>query len=109
MNVSVKSEGEVSVITIAGSIDSNTAPALQQQVMAATSETNKVIMDLSNVSFVSSAGLRVLLMVYRLVKSKSGKVILVGVSEEIEGVMSMTGFINFFVLTATLQEALNKF
>jgi anti-sigma B factor antagonist len=109
MNVTVKKEGEVSIITVEGSIDSKTAPELQQTVLDVTAEANDVVIDLSNVSFVSSAGLRVLLMVYRQIKAKNGKVILAGVSEEIKDVMSMTGFITFFELTETQTEALAKF
>lgn len=79
------------------------------QIMGKVSETDKVILSLSKVDFVSSAGLRLLLMVYRQIKLKNGKVILVGVSEEIQDVMSMTGFINFFSISNTIDEALILF
>lgn len=109
MNVTVKKEGDVSVVTVEGSIDSKTAPELQQKIMDVTADANDIVIDLSKVPFVSSAGLRVLLMVYRQIKSKNGKVILTGVSDEIKDVMSMTGFINFFELTETKSDALAKF
>ena len=109
MNITIKSLGGVTVVTVDGSIDSKTAPELQQKILEATAGTNMMVIDLSAVSFVSSAGLRVLLMVYRQVKSKDGKVILAGVSEEIKDVMSMTGFITFFELAETEAEAITKF
>jgi anti-sigma B factor antagonist len=109
MNITTKSLGGVTVVTVDGSIDSKTAPELQQKILEATAGTNMMVIDLSAVSFVSSAGLRVLLMVYRQVKSKDGKVILAGVSEEIKDVMSMTGFITFFELAETEAEAITKF
>jgi len=52
--------------------------------------------------------LRVLLMVYRQLKAKDGKVVLVGVSDEIKDVMFMTGFITFFEIEETADKALTK-
>ena len=109
MNVSISTNENIVIITIEGSIDSKTAGDLQSQIMGTVSETNNVLLDLSSVSYVSSAGLRVLLMIYRQIKSKNGKVILVGISEEIRDVMSMTGFVNFFEITDTIENALNSF
>jgi anti-sigma B factor antagonist len=108
MNVSITEKGEVQVVEIEGSIDSKTAADLQQSVMDVVSKASHVILDLSKVSFVSSAGLRVLLMVYRQLKTKDGKVLLVGVSEEIKEIMFMTGFNNFFEIYQTVDEGLRK-
>ena len=107
MIVGIRTKENVVIITIEGSIDSKTAGGLQEQIMEKVSETNNALLDFSQVDFVSSAGLRVLLMVYRQIKSKNGKVMLVGVSDEIKDVMSMTGFINFFRITDTVDSALN--
>lgn len=109
MDVLVKNSGDIAIVEVEGSIDSKTAPDLQQSILNIIDETNKIILDLSQVSFVSSAGLRVLLLVYRQLKTKDGKVVLVGVSEEIKEVMFMTGFINFFEINSTSEEALQNF
>lgn len=109
MNVNIHSENEVVIASVEGSIDSGTAPEFQQKVLAATEQSNNIIIDFTLVTFVSSAGLRVLLMVYRQIKSKNGKVILVGISDEIKDVMTMTGFIHFFELSASNEEALKQF
>lgn len=109
MNVDINTNGNIVIISIEGSIDSKTAGELQSQIMGKVSESDNVLLNLTEVDFVSSAGLRVLLMIYRQIKSKNGKVILVGVSQEITDVMSMTGFINFFEITDTIDNALNLF
>jgi len=108
MEVSLKKSGDINIVEISGSIDSKTAPDLQQNILDIVADTNKIILDLTKVSFVSSAGLRVLLMVYRQLKAKDGKVVLVGVSDEIKDVMFMTGFITFFSIEATVDEAITK-
>ena len=109
MEVCFNTNENIVIITVEGSIDSKTAGDLQMQILGKVSETNNVLLDLYKVDFVSSAGLRVLLLIYRQIKSKNGKVILVGVSDEIRDVMSMTGFINFFSITDTIDNALNSF
>jgi anti-sigma B factor antagonist len=108
MEVSLKKSGDITIVEISGSIDSKTAPDLQQSILDIVPDTNKIILDLTKVSFVSSAGLRVLLMVYRQLKAKDGKVVLVGVSDEIKDVMFMTGFITFFAIEETVDEAITK-
>jgi anti-sigma B factor antagonist len=106
MDVKISSTDKIVTISVEGSIDSNTAGDLQAQIMEKVVESQNVLLDFSKVDFVSSAGLRVLLMIYRQIKSKNGKVVLVGVSEEIHDVMSMTGFVNFFEITDTIENAL---
>ena len=108
MNITFKKSGDVEIAEIEGSIDSKTAPELQQSILDGVAGTSKIVLDLTKVGFVSSAGLRVLLMVYRQLKGKDGKIVLVGVSEEIRDVMFMTGFISFFEIDKTLDEAVRK-
>ena len=55
-------------------------------------------------SYVSSAGLRVMLYAFKLAKAKSRDVCLVGVSQEVKDVMHMTGFDKFFRFYQTLDE-----
>ncbi len=65
-----------------------------------------MILDMHDVSYMSSAGLRVLLVMYRTITSKSGKVALIGLSEDIRDTMAMTGFLDFFTYQDTLEEGL---
>jgi anti-sigma B factor antagonist len=104
MNVSIKTIKDITVIEAEGNIDSRTAGEFERKTVEATQEEDKVIIDLSKVEFLSSAGLRVLLMLYRQVKARNGKIVLVGVSEDIQDVMENTGFINFFILVGLLED-----
>jgi anti-sigma B factor antagonist len=53
----------------------------------------------------SSAGLRLLLVLYRELTARKGKLALLGVSEDIRTVMSHTGFLSFFTLVESAVEA----
>ncbi len=108
MNVNIKTIKDITVIEAEGNIDSRTAGEFEKASFAATQEEDKLIIDLSKVEFLSSAGLRSLLMLYRQVKARNGKIVLVGVSEEIQEVMENTGFINFFTLTELLEDGVKE-
>lgn len=102
MRVSIKSAKEIVLIELEGSLDGKTAPEVQKQVLPSAEGQNKVILDLTRVNYISSAGLRVLLLLYRQLKAKGGKIALVGMSEEIKDVMSNTGLLNFFLIADSL-------
>jgi anti-sigma B factor antagonist len=103
MDVIIKSVKGVTVMELSGSLDGKTAPDVQKQVLSGAEGQNKVILDMTAVTFVSSAGLRVLLLLYRQLKAKGGEIALVGTSEEIKDVMSNTGLIHFFLLADSLE------
>jgi anti-sigma B factor antagonist len=95
----------VTLIEIIGDVDGSTAPLIQADVLAAAEPGVKMILNMTQVPYLSSAGLRVLLSVYRHVSAQDGRVVLVGLIEEIKDTMSITGFLDFFTTTDTLDEA----
>lgn len=105
MKINSVANNGITIITLAGDIDSRTAPVVQEQVVPMTTEADKLILDLTQVSYMSSAGLRVLLLLYRQVASKKGQIILVGLSPSILDTMAVTGFLKFFSTANSLQEA----
>jgi anti-sigma B factor antagonist len=106
MNVQVRQEGDIEVIELEGSLDGKTAPEVREQIRPVLSRAGKLILDLSRVGYLSSAGLRLLLLTYREVTARKGKVVLLGVSEEIKMVMSHTGFLTFFTLADSREQAI---
>lgn len=108
MDVSIRTIEDITVIEVEGNIDSRTAGEFEKKTVEATQKEDKLIIDLSKVEFLSSAGLRALLMLYRQVKARNGKIVLVGVSEEIQDVMENTGFINFFILADQMDDGVKE-
>jgi anti-sigma B factor antagonist len=106
MMASVTTNDDVTTIELEGSIDGKTAPQVREDIRPALDNTTLAILDLTKVGYLSSAGLRLLLLVYREFATKNGKLVLVGVSPDIQSVMSHTGFLNFFTLANTQAEAL---
>jgi anti-sigma B factor antagonist len=95
----------VMLIELIGDIDGGSAPLVQADVLAAAEPSIQMILDMTQVAYLSSAGLRMLLSVYRQVSVQSGQVVLVGLMEEIQDTMSITGFLEFFTVADTLEAA----
>jgi anti-sigma B factor antagonist len=107
MNVTTLSEPGVTRVELEGSIDGKTAPQIREELSAALPHAQKVILDMSRVDYLSSAGLRLLLSLYREITARKGTLVLVQVAPEIRTVMSHTGFLTFFTLVDSQQEALH--
>jgi anti-sigma B factor antagonist len=69
----------------------------------------RVILDMSKVTYVSSAGLRLFLLLNRKTVSSNGRIALMGLSEDIRDTMDITGFLAYFTLYDTLEMGLEAF
>jgi anti-sigma B factor antagonist len=94
------------VAAISGDLDGRTAPEAQLAVLQALEHASDLLLDLTQTRYLSSAGLRMLLVVHRESASRQKRVVLVGVRSEIEEVMNATGFLRFFTLAGSVDAAL---
>ena len=77
-------------ISIGGSLDSNTAPQLQQSIDAEVNNSVKtIILDFKNLDFLSSAGLRVIFKTKKQMNSNGGKFIMVNLQPQIKKVFEI--------------------
>ncbi len=106
MEINLKNHEAVMVAELMGDIDAKTAPEVRDKVLPLIVPGSKILLDLTKVPYLSSAGLRVLLLLYRQVSSKDGKIVLVGLSEEITDIMAITGFLDFFITSDTIEAGL---
>lgn len=92
MRVETERDEEVIKMTIIGRIDANTSEDLQQEILLNFQKTKKLILDFGQVDYISSAGLRALLIGQKTAESKNAGMILCNVSELVLNVLTMTGF-----------------
>jgi anti-sigma B factor antagonist len=107
MDIELEDVDGVTVATLFGELDGRTAPDVQEKLLALPKEDRLLLLDLSGVSYISSAGLRALLMLYRQIGNGHGHVALAGLSESIRDMMAVTGFLEFFDDYATLEEGVD--
>ena len=96
----VKEQNGGMYATVSGRLDTPAAVAAQQEITPLLENADKKItLDCSNLEYISSSGLRLLLTIREEASAKGGKVIIAHISDEIKKVFSMTGFYNLFEIT----------
>lgn len=106
MEILLSEVQNITVATLAGDIDGRTAPEAQAQIGPKITEGVRLLLDLTAVPYMSSAGLRMLLLVYRQTSAKKGCVVLVGLNDDIADTMEATGFLEHFKTFATAEEGI---
>ena len=96
------------VYKLGDSLDSSNNAQEQEKILAIFEKGSNVILDMTDCTYVSSAGLRVMLYSYKVAASKKLKLYLIGVCSEVRDVMSMTGFEKFFDFFNTVEECQEK-
>ena len=99
MNINKKQNGAELLFEIEGSIDSTTAPQLDKEINESLNGIASLILDFTKVDYISSAGLRVLLVAFRAM-SKQGKMVIRHPNSNVMDIFSMTGFDNILTIEA---------
>ena len=100
----------IHVMKISGRMDANTAPEAEKVLMSVISEgAKKVILDLGNLTYISSAGLRVLLIIAKELRIKGGKIVLCSMIGIVKKVFDISGFSSILVIKTNENEALQSF
>ncbi len=79
-------------LIVEGRVDTNTSPQLQQAILNAFQKNKNVVLDFLNVPYISSAGLRALLIGQKTASSKGGSMKLTNVCETVMEILNVTGF-----------------
>ena len=97
MTIEIKKNATEIVILIGGRLDTITAPTLDKIINEDIGDAKNLILDMKNLEYISSAGLRVLLGAQKKMQ-KIGSMKVVNVCEEIMGIFEMTGFADILVI-----------
>lgn len=91
MEVSINKQGENLTIGVIGRMDTVAAPKLEEAIRENIEGVTLLTLDLSEMTYTSSAGLRVLLVAHKLMSSQ-GSMTVTGVNESVMEVLEITGF-----------------
>lgn len=101
---------DIAILRPSGRLDSATSPAFEASVLERLQDgSTRMVLDLSDVDYISSAGLRVILVAGKKLRAAQGQLVLCGLREEVRGVFEMSGFLDLFAVTDNAQEALRHF
>ena len=91
MNLNTIRTGDTITIEIEGRVDTNTSPVLQNEILLSFQKL-PMVLDFEKTVYISSAGLRALLIGEKTAQSKQGSMVLKHVPEMVMSVLEMSGF-----------------
>lgn len=110
MKIQEDKKGEIIVLELDGRLDSVTSSQLERSLLShLQAGEQKLIIDFAQVDYISSAGLRVLLMAAKKAKAAGGRVVLSALLTNVKEVFDIAGFTAIFTIFASLSEALASF
>ncbi|MFZ1538531.1 MAG: STAS domain-containing protein [Chromatiaceae bacterium] len=107
MDITHSQQGAIRIIELKGRMDAVTAPLFDKAFAeVATPDASDFIIQLSGLEYISSAGLRSILMVAKQVKARSGRLILTGLTDEVREVFHLSGFHTILRICDAKEDAL---
>ena len=97
MTIEMKKNAAETIIQIVGRLDTITAPALDKTIHEEIGDTKNLILDMKDLEYISSAGLRALLGAQKKMQ-KIGSMKVINVCQEVMEVFEMTGFADILVI-----------
>jgi anti-anti-sigma factor len=107
MEIAREQDGEVAIVRLSGRLDSSAATAAEEGLSAALGGAPpRVAIDMTRLAYISSAGLRVLLVLAKKVQQAKGKLALYGMTPNVREVFTVSGFDTIFSIAADPADAL---
>jgi len=110
MDITFRENNGILNVHLQGRLDATTASESEKKIKDKISEFSnaiKMIIDLSQLEYISSAGLRVMLVVSKILKANNGKLCLLGLDENVFEIFKISGFDLIFNIACDLDEAVS--
>ncbi|MGA8321771.1 MAG: STAS domain-containing protein [Xanthobacteraceae bacterium] len=109
MDISQEHTGDVTIVEVKGRIDSNSAKTFGDRLnnLIKTGRA-RIIVDLKDIVYVSSAGFRALLLAARNAEEKNGTIALCNVSSEVRRLFDLARFTDLFPIYSSREEGVAK-
>ncbi len=91
MTITKKIENNKAIVSVEGWLDTNSSPQLGREIEA-LSDIESLILDFDKLEYIASAGLRIIILAYKKLKSMNGEFSIINVSSEVMDVFKLTGF-----------------
>ena len=109
MEIKEHKEGNIIILEPNGRLDTNTSDEFEAQLVGLTDEEElRLVIDLIHVDYISSAGLRVLLMAAKKLKIMNGSIVLCSMSNHIKEVFDIAGFTPIFSIEQSRDKAIES-
>ena len=110
MEIKQEIKDDVTVLHVSGRLDASTAAELEAILIPLIEQNGKkIVLNLDGLEYISSAGLRILLLGMKMMKKVSGKMVICEMIEHIREIFEIAGFLPIFTIVATQEDALATF
>lgn len=100
----------IMILEVDGRLDASTSPALEQKFLSLLEQGyNDLVIDFSQLQYISSAGLRVLLLAAKRTSASGGRLALCALKDNIREVFEISGFTAIFQIHPTQEKAVGSF
>ncbi len=106
MEIQEHRQGNVLILEPAGRLDSLSCRAFETHLLAALDQSGAVVVDGAALEYISSAGLRVLLVAAKHNRATGGRLALAALRENVREVFEISGFSAIFTIHSTVAEAI---
>lgn len=97
MDINLEHAGTRLIVTVAGRLNTGTAPEFEEKLIPALKGVEELIIDFADLDYISSAGLRIVLTSQKIM-NRQGTMVIRNVKPEIYEVFEMTGFVDFLTI-----------
>jgi anti-anti-sigma factor len=109
LEIAEEQAGATLVIAPRGRVDSVSSSELERMLVARLDAgARRVVIDLAGVEYISSAGLRVLLLAAKRLKPPQGALVLCGLGPSVRAVLELAGFLSLFAVEPGREQALAR-
>jgi anti-anti-sigma factor len=105
MEISTRTKNDIHIVAISGSLDSTTSPEAQKELDEVLASAKQVALDFTELDYISSAGLRVLLGAAKKLKASGGTLRMFGLNQSVREVFEISGFSTILTVCETEEEA----
>ncbi|MGB9665144.1 MAG: STAS domain-containing protein [Ignavibacteria bacterium] len=109
-NLSQKSFEDINIIELKGYLDAHTAPRLEEAISNLVNNNQcKIVVNFSELNYISSAGLGVFMAFIETVRSKGGDIKFTAMNDKIYNIFDLIGFPKIYEFYKTDEEAIQRF
>ena len=109
MEITEERRADILILRVSGKLDASTSKSLEDKILPLITPAQvKLIIELSQLDYISSAGLRVFILAAKRMNEAQGKMILCSLRDAVKQVFDIAGFSSFLTLAGSTEEAIKS-
>lgn len=110
ISINVETLNDVTEVVMKGRLDGNTMKDVEEQLenLVFLPQKNKVLFNLKELDYISSAGLRVMLLSLKRITANQGKLVLCELQQNVQEIFNLSGFSKIFIIVSTREDGLTQ-